>query len=259
MMGLIAAIAIANSIIIAAPNQDQNRLGDIIRPITASSSMALAIIVVYRQGVHGIFGRAFASLAVGITLWTIAELIWAYNSVVLGTDVPFPSIADVLWLTGYAPLGFHLFSTSRFYGVGLRKKSSFAVVLAVAIFSSAYAYSLISVSKLTGPDTSTSLAITIAYPLLDAIIVVPAVLSVLNSGKGELTAIPWIFIAWVMTTIADAIFGYTIVTNTAGSTQICTLIYNVAYLFMAAGLYWHNKYFIVGNRKFDEMWKETNR
>lgn len=256
VIGLFAAIAIANSILLAAPTIEiQNLYGNIIRPITACASMAFGIIVVYRQGIDGLFGRAFASLAAGVSLWAIAELIWAYNSIVLGIQVPFPSIADVLWLAGYAPLAFHLFSTSRFYGVRLRKKSTFAVALAVGVFSSAYIYSLIAASELSGPDAALSLAITITYPVLDAIIVVPAVLSVLNSGKGELTAIPWIFISWILTVIADALFGYTIVTNIAGDIQVWNFVYNGAYLSMAAGLYWHNKYFIIGDKKLDEMWK----
>ena len=260
IIGLVITIAIANFILLAAPTiEEQNLYGNIIRPITAVASMAFAITIVYRQGVDGIFGRAFASLAGGISLWAIAELIWAYNTVVIGIQVPFPSIADVLWLAGYAPLGFHLFSTSRFYGVGLKKKSTFVVALAVATFSSVYIYSLITASDLSGPDAALSLAITIAYPVLDAIILVPAVLCVLNSGKGELTAIPWIFIAWILTVLADAIFGYTIVTNIAGEVQIWNFVYNGAYLFMAAGLYWHNKYFIIGNKKFDEMWEKAHR
>jgi hypothetical protein len=260
VIGLVAAIAIANFILLAAPSiEEQNLYGNIIRPITACASMAFGIIVVYRQGVDGIFGRAFASLAAGVSLWAIAELIWAYNAIILGIQVPFPSIADILWLAGYAPLGFHLFSTSRFYGVALKKRSTFAVAVAVAAFSSAYIYSLIAASELSGPDAALSLAITVAYPVLDAIIVVPAVLCVLNSGKGELTAIPWIFISWILTVIADAMFGYTIVTNIAGDMQIWNLVYNGAYLFMAAGLYWHNKYFIIGDRKFEEMWNKVYR
>jgi hypothetical protein len=254
VLGLIAAIAIANAILLAAPSiEEQNKYGNIIRPIAASASMVLAIIVVCRQGVGGMFGKAFASLAGGVSLWAIAELIWAYNSIVLGIEVPFPSIADVLWLAGYFPLGLHLFKTSRFYVVGLRKKSTVAVVLGVAAFSSAYIYSLVSSSELSGPDAASSLAITIAYPVLDAILIVPAVLSVINSGKGELTSIPWIFIAWIMTVIADGIFGYTIVTEIAGDVQIWNFVYPASYLTMAAGLYWHNKYFIIGKKTFETI------
>lgn len=260
MLGLVAAIAVANSILLAAPTIEvQNLYGNIIRPITASAAMVFGIIVLYRQGIDGIFGRAFASLAAGVSLWAIAELIWAYNTLVLAIAVPFPSLADVLWLAGYAPFGFHLFSTSRLYGGGLKKKSIFVVSMAVAIFSSLYIYGLIAASELSGPDAVLSLVITLAYPVLDAIIVVPAVLCVINSGRGELTAIPWIFISWILTVVADAIFGYTIVTNIAGDVQAWNFVYNAAYLFMAAGLYWHNKYFVIGTKKFDEMWRKFNR
>lgn len=260
MVGVLVSIATANLILLAAPSIEvQNMYGNIIRPVTASASMALGIIVLYRQGISGIFGKAFASLATGVSLWAIAELIWAYNAIVLGIGVPFPSLADILWLAGYAPLGFHLFSTSRFYGVSIRKKSTFVVAIAVAAFSSSYIYTLIAASQLSGPDSALSMAITIAYPVLDAIIIVPAVLCVLNSGKGELTSIPWIFIAWILTVIADGIFGYTIVTNIAGDIQVWNFVYNASYLFMAAGLYWHNKYFLMSERKFHEIWGKAYR
>jgi hypothetical protein len=260
MFGVLAAIVLANSILLFVPSaEDQELFGNIIRPITASAAMLFGLIVLYRQGIDGIFGRAFAALAIGVSLWAFAEMIWAYNSIILGIETPFPSVADLLWLAGYAPLGFHLFSTSRLYGVNRRKKAIFVVTAAVAIFSSCFIYTQIAASELSGADALLALGITIAYPILDAIIIIPAVVCLLNAGKGELTAIPWLFVAWILTVMADSLFGYTIVTNIAGEMQIWNLFYNASYLFMAAGLYWHNKYLLMSDSKFRAIWAEVHR
>jgi hypothetical protein len=193
-------------------------------------------------------------------LYFIAEIIWAYYGIVLQIEVPFPSPADAFWLAGYAPLGFHLFTISKLHGAYNRKsKRVIFVSLAVAAFSVLYIQSLISVSDLSGPDAILKLGITIAYPIADAIVIIPAVLVILNSGRGELTAIPWIFISWIFTALADTLFGYTVVTNITGELSIWNLAYSAAYLFMAAGLYWHNKFFIIDESKIEKLWQTRNR
>ena len=260
-MILLAAIAVTNAFLLVAPTPELRSIsGNLSAPITAGAAMVLGALVVREQGIKGLFGRAYVALAVGITLWTIAEVIWAYNAIALDIAVPFPSIADALWLVGYIPFAYYMFTTSSaVYGVHPRKKATLIVSLAVAAFSGLYMASLLSASQLTGPDAAQAITITILYPVLDSIIVVPAVLSLLNSGHGELTSIPWIFISWILTVVADGIFGYTIVTNTSESLQLLPdLIYNCAYLFMAAGVYWHYRYFVASNKKLDEIWRKAH-
>ena len=254
IFAVIAAIAAANVfILLSSTVEEKNYYGNLLRPITGAVAVVLALIVVYRQKVDGLFGRAYAGLAAGLVLYFIAEIIWGYYSIGAGIEVPFPSAADAFWLAGYVPLGYHLFRVSRLYGVGLRKRNTILVGAAVAIFSAAYIYNIIAVSELSSPDSMTKLAVSIAYPVFDAILIMPAILSILKSGKGKLTAVPWIFISWIFTCIADGLFGYTVVTNIAGDLSIWNLFYNAAYLFMAAGLYWHNKFFILDKHKLAEL------
>lgn len=254
LLALFAAIATASLfVLISVSVQEMNFRGNIMTTVTSASAVMFSALVVFRQKLDGLFGRAYAALASGMTLWFVAEMIWAYNSIVLGIELPFPSFADVLWLAGYGPLGFHLFSTSRIYGARIKSAKTLAVSVAVAAFSLVYIYGLVSVSELTGPNADAELAITIAYPVLDAILVVPAVIAILNSGKGELTAIPWIFISWVLTVLADSLFGFTAVMGIAHETTVWNVIYSAAYLFMAAGLYWHNRFFILSRRQLAQL------
>jgi len=93
------------------------------------------------------------------------------------------------------------------------------------------------------------LAISITYPILDGILLVPALLVIVSSGKGYLTSIPWIFVSWIFTAIADSIFGFTAVTSIAGDISVWNLFYNAAYLSMATGLFWHNRYMIFDSKR----------
>jgi hypothetical protein len=245
---ILAALAI-NALIVLAPDvETKNYYGNLLRPIVAGVAMLAALTVVYRQGVSGIFGKAYAGLAAGLVSYFIAEILWAYYSIGLGIEVPYPSLADAFWLAAYAPFGYGLFKLSKLYSRRGNKNALVFVCIAVIGFACYYIWQLISVTDLSGPDSTTGLAIGIAYPILDAILIIPAVLAVMSSGKGYLTAIPWIFISWILTAIADAIFGFTAVVSIAGDISIWNLFYNAAYLSMAAGLIWHNKYMIFDSK-----------
>lgn len=249
IVGFVVVTLAVNSIILLAPDIEmQNYFGNILRPLVAAVASGLALIVVYRQKVSGIFGRSYAFLAGGLVLYLVAEILWAYYSIGLGIEVPFPSLADAFWLAAYAPFGYGLFSLSRLYTKhGKSKMKALAVMsLSVAAFSSYYVLQLISVSDLTDPIP---LAISITYPILDGILLVPALLVIVSSGKGYLTSIPWIFVSWIFTAIADSIFGFTAVTSIAGDISVWNLFYNAAYLSMATGLFWHNRYMIFDSKR----------
>src|SRR5437870_9463528 len=88
IIGFIAATMAVNSIILlSGDTKTQNYFGDIFSPIVAGVAAGLALMVVYRQKVHGVFGRSYAFLAGGLVLYFIAETLWSYYSVGLGIEV----------------------------------------------------------------------------------------------------------------------------------------------------------------------------
>lgn len=245
----IAAGLAINAVILFAGDTDlQNKLGDLTGPILASVATGIAVIIVIRQGLDGIFGRSYAALAAGLSLYLVAEILWAYYSIVAGVEVPFPSLADAFWLAGYGPFGYGLFKLAKLYKGGKPgpRRSIVVVTLLVATFASYYIAQLIVVSDVTTSDGVIALSIGIAYPILDAILVIPAVIAVLTSGRGYLTAVPWIFMSWIFMALADSIFGFAAITTAEVSVWnvFYNSSYNAAYICMVAGLYWHNRYLI---------------
>jgi len=253
----IVAIMAVNSVILFAPDMEsRNYYGDIMGPITASIAVAFGLIIVRRQGVSGMFGRAYAALALGLALWLIAEVLWAYYTIGVQIEVPFPSLADAFWLAGYAPLGYHLFVMAKFYG-RIKKQNLIIVCAATAVFAAAYISNIMDSSLLS--ESFLPLAISVAYPLLDAALIIPVVLVLLTPTRGKLTSIPWIFISWLLTAAADVIFGHTIVSNLAAEITVWNLLYNAAYICMASGLYWYNRHFIFHEKKLNDKWLIANK
>jgi hypothetical protein len=93
------------------------------------------------------------------------------------------------------------------------------------------------------------------------VLIVPTSLIIIGSSRsGDLTSIPWIFLAFVITTIADSGFAYA--SNAGWSEQAIWIwdpIYIAGYLVMAAGLFWHNRFFVFDEYKVLRSWQEQNR
>jgi hypothetical protein len=228
-------------------------IGTIIAPIPAAFAAGFAVMVVIRQGIQGLFGKAYFALALGLGLFLAAELVWAHNVIGLGIELPFPSIADALWLSGYAPFGYAFYYLSKVSSKRKSKRTTFVVSLVVFLFSMLYVQQILAVSD--DPSDFESLlvvSISIAYPVLDAILVIPALIAVLSAGRGYLTSVPWIFIAWVLYVVADSLFGFSAVMGLEDF-SISDAYYNGAYLCMAAGMIWHNRYLIFDEKKFKDI------
>lgn len=249
IIGLLAAMAIVNALVFfTVGTKFELLVSDLSRIGTVGSAVAMSLVVIARQKVSGLFGRTYAALAVGLVLWLAAESVWAYYELGLNSERPFPSIADALWIAGYGPFMYHLYGTSRFFGKGVKKYSVVIVTAGVAAFMVFSLNAIIAVFDLSDPETPLPLAISMMYPIFDAACVIPSVLMVTNAGRGQLTSIPWIFVAVILFVVGDSLLGMTLVIETADVYHI-TMILNAGYLCVTAGLIWYNRMFIISDKK----------
>jgi hypothetical protein len=93
IIALISSIIVVNSFIILTQGEERVFFSNWTINITAAVAFAFGVITVYRQKLDGLFGKTYASLAIGLGLWCIAELIWTYFEIGLQIDTPFPSLA----------------------------------------------------------------------------------------------------------------------------------------------------------------------
>jgi hypothetical protein len=194
-------------------------------------------------------------------LWCIAEILWSYSEIVLGERSRL-SISDGLWLMAYGPLIYYSF---KMYSLFHKCSSKFSIAL-VSVGAAAYLLYIIpltaSTFELSKQDDVLLFLISISYSILDMAFIVPASLIILNmrgGGGGDLTSIPWVFLSMVTIAVADSIFGYTSLAGLDKLEWTSTPIYSAGYLLMAAGLFWHNRFFIFDEKKVTENWQKENR
>jgi len=69
---------------------------------------AAAVLCWLASRTRGSHTRAWRALAVGVGAWAAGQTVWTYYEVVAGTEVPFPSLADLGFLTFPIVSGFGL-------------------------------------------------------------------------------------------------------------------------------------------------------
>src|SRR5689334_6738848 len=107
---LISSIAIVNMVIISIPKEPyKHAIIIIILNVTAAITTSLGVVSIYRFGIKSNHERSYLFLTMGISVMFVADLFIMYSYFALGIDeVEEISISDVLWLTGYLFLIFHL-------------------------------------------------------------------------------------------------------------------------------------------------------
>jgi hypothetical protein len=247
---LIGSIVFTSVLIIFSPDDKKLILCDIIEPLAAAIAAGFSVLVIYKQKTDGLMGKAYTFLGVGLVLFLIAEIIWSYYEIGLEIENPFPSIADVLWLMGYGPLFYFVFKMYRFFGASHSRTHQLFVLVAGAAFVMFLITGISETADFTTQVGITSFLISITYPILDTILLIPATLIILNPMKGELTSIPWIFLAILIMSIGDSTFAYSSnVTAFQTTGWIWNLFFITSYFIISAGLFWHNRFFIYNKKE----------
>ena len=203
----------------------------------------MAFLIIFQQKqYHGLIEKADLALVIALGLSLGAETLWAIYEIVLDVVPPVPSLADALSLSAYASLGYYVFSTYLRY----HKQFHFSHITTVAaIIASAIFLTFIITQTLNFADFSSYreaaiFTVIIAYPILDAIIIVPSFLIVVNYKKEPHWFTPWIFksAGIFLIVIADSWFALFVVTSMTNELWPSTMIFAAHNVIIAAGLLW---------------------
>lgn len=153
--------------------------------------------------------RQWAFLSIGIGLWTMAELLWAFLSYTLD-ETPYPSIADAFWIPGYVMV---LISTTlRYRALKIQWNSKTTRVL-LGIFAVIFVAVVIWVIEpiVTAGDFSDLLILllNVFYPIADLLVLFAALLLAVSLTGGRFST-PWAVIAAGLATlsVSDILFTY---------------------------------------------------
>lgn len=202
--------------------------------------LILSIIISMRFNVSGKHGKAWILFAIFAFSWFTAEQIWLVYELIYNID-PFPSLADFFYIMGYL----FLFAFSILYLLPLRKAISKKLVLATLLISGALM--IPAVYLVCEANTSASnfeIALAASYPVLDAIVLCPALIGVSLFFKGEVNFL-WslISVATILNVVADTGFLMLTIDDTYYTGHPVDLLYLWAYLLFVFGVYHHIKMF----------------
>ena len=185
-------------------------------------------------------------LSIGLVLWAMAEVLWAYYqlSIGVGVDVPYPSPADVLWAAGTAPMILGMFLGYRSLGVRLTRRQRAAAVGVYAVLLSLLAGGLLAPMFFSQPGVPWAEAFLGVYYLVsDLTLAFIATLSLIVLWDG-LVGRPWlpIVIGALLFAISDTAFTYAVWIGvySTGANLLSAAIdvaYLAAYASIALGAY----------------------
>ncbi len=200
--------------------------------------------------------RSHVALAIGLSLWLCADLIWAMYEIVLEIVPPVPSAADFVWLSAYAFLAYYLYATY----IKFHKKFQFsnrilvASIIGCGIFL-AYIIALTSsLSVLSTPRGIAMFAVIIAYPIMDAVLMVPAIVILLNFRKKPLWFTPWVCesLGLFLMALSDSWFAVVVLISILEQFWLSAIFFAAHYLVIAAGLLWYVKFLLAQSKPSDE-------
>jgi hypothetical protein len=244
---MVATIVVANSIIVFSESDKRHSTALWILNITAFTTSLLGIITICRYGIHGLHGRSYLYLTMGIIMWCLADFTVLYSYYALPMDErEKTSIADVFWFSGYGFLSLHLFAILR----SLHKMINLRLALMVAFFCLVFifynVYALLSAENFLEDIDLTSLIVTIAYPVLDLTLIFPSVLVLVSLRRDYQQSIPWFLssLSLLINALADDGYVYDFVSGNMENLWFWELFYIADFIIMAGALIWYNKFHI---------------
>ncbi|AIF84184.1 hypothetical protein NTE_02129 [Candidatus Nitrososphaera evergladensis SR1] len=233
--------AIAASIALAGDKSDLAR--DMSINATAIAAAGSSVFAVRAQKVPA-GKRLVGFLAAALFSWLAAELAWSYMLFVLDID-PYPSAADLLYLAGYGFAAYVVFSLYRTLAARTQETRMVLLVGAVtveALFLNLFLIQIVESAMGFGTAGNNNdpvvLAISVAYPLLDGALIVPAAVIVVGyrSALIDKFSIIMLVAALISIAVADTGFGYVALQDRSAEGAEWDLLYCLSYLCFAGAM-----------------------
>lgn len=250
LLGLIVSATAANSMIFFSSEESRVVYSELIIIAAASFAAFLGILLAYRQILHNrSHSKAYICLAIGLVLWLSADVIWASYELVYHVAAPIPSLSDILWLAGYPFFAYNLIATYRQFHNKLNRRVLLASIIGNGIFLAYLGSLTVGISDFSSQGGLSMFAVLIAYPLMNALLTVPALPILLGLWKERPWSIPWTFksLSLFCIVITDSWFAFIIISGLYEQVWLSSMFFGAEYLILAGGLLWFNKFLAISN------------
>ena len=248
---MVIAIIIANVIVIYSEEHGKHSVSLWILNITAATASILCIIAICRYGIQGLHGKSYLFLALGIITWFLADFTLFYNYYALGLEEQrLVTITDALWFAGYGFLALHLFTVIRSLHIRIKSKLVIIISIITVIFIS---YNLVNILSydIHTDDDFIAIIVTILYPILDFILILPSSIILITLRKDYEHNIPWFLssLSLLINSIADDGYVKDFVTGNSENLWFWELFYITDFIIISGALFWYNKFHISHSKK----------
>jgi hypothetical protein len=246
ILGLILSAIIANSVIVFSDPHKKHSTAIWILNITAAVASSLAIIAVCRHGVHGLHGKSYLFLTLGLISWFSAELTLLYYYYALHIEEQrLISLTDGFWFAGYLFLALHLLTVLRSLRGTIKPRVVVIVSIVTVLFVIYNVFNLASSEFLVDVDFA-AFIVTVAYPILDLMLIIPSAIILVSLRRDYQHSVPWFLSSLSLLVNAVADDGYVNDFVNANSQNLWTwdLFYVTDFIIMAGALFWYNKFHI---------------
>jgi hypothetical protein len=287
-MMLISSIFTMNLFVLLVPASQRTIISDWLVNVCAAAVVVVSVMILCRQKFKGLYGRTYGAVAIGLLLWFSAEMIstyesyWATNSL-NATRGPIaslnsielqPSVADAIWPVGYGFFAYFLFRMMIHFSRSIKPRTLVLIGSATGIVALILAQSITyyfnayashgSIQTLVGGSdvmATLSLFLHIEYPVLDLMLIVPALVILSGVKDGKLTSTPWLLISAAVLILAVGDIGsiYSSVLHIAEGLWVWKMFATAGYLCIATSLFWYNRFFIFDSKRVNKIWQESNR
>jgi len=232
--------------------------------ISAAVASSLGIIAVYRYGIHDLHGKSIMCVTIGLIFWFAADLSLLYSHYTHGKEEMLVSSTDGLWFMGYIFLALHLSIILRSlrnerntYDPSSRTQTKIVIILIVIIATAFVIFNMLLISlseSFTNPEERVdfqALIVTIAYPVLDLILIVPSILILITLRNDIRHYVPWLLssLSLLLSAIADDGYVIDYVNGNFRHLVFWDLFYVTDFIIMAGALFWYNRYHIISGKK----------
>ena len=235
-----------NFIIISAESNLKVIYSSWILIINSLIAAGLSVMLLLKDRVSIKRDKTIIHLTVGLILWFLANIIWGYYEIVLDIVSPVPSLADLFLLSAYGFLIYRLIITYRSLDHITDKKVISLIILGTGLFLAYILYLTISLNEMSSFRGLMLFVVTIAYPTLNSILTVLALMILLEIKKERHHFIPWIceLVGLLSVVVGDSWFAIIVLTAFVEQLWISALLLSAHYLLIAGGLVYYLRHHI---------------
>lgn len=185
-----------------------------------------------------VLGKSLSFISLGMLSWGLGALVWLYYNIIVQTEIPYPSLADIGYL-GTIPLAtYGLFLLLKNIKFESNIKTTLKVIiLPIIVFF--FVYWLFINSKLAENVEFLPKILNITYPVGDVVFLsfTLIILTLLKGGK-LFKPIVIICIGFIIESIADFSFSWTTSAGTYYTGNFVDILFGLAFFTIGLGLYY---------------------